>query len=109
MNKNTLGHVKDFAKSTCQVVGVFVSYVLISKYIPDYIEAQNQSYKRVGYSDAVTAIMESNMWSDDKRKAVSMLKRDKDSDFYKAVIAVANNRSTWSSDKVTIIHDLCKE
>ena len=57
------------------------------------------------YADAVYAIMESDMWSTDKRRAVSRLERDEDSDYYAAVVSIANS-DCWSTDKLRMISDL---
>lgn len=65
-------------------------------------------YCNATYSDAVEAIMESDMWSSDCHKAVSALKLNADTELYKAVIRIANS-SMWSSDKLKSILSLCEE
>lgn len=62
-----------------------------------------------GYSDAVKAIMDSNMFSGDKEEAVSVLKRGENSDYYKAVIHIMESRM-FSDDKLDLIRKMnCEE
>jgi hypothetical protein len=62
--------------------------------------------KTAGYSDAVKAIMDSRMFSHDKRDAVELLERYESSEYYKAVIQVAKDSSMFSHDKVKMIKHL---
>lgn len=50
--------------------------------------------------------MNSRMWSEDKSKAVALLRKDGSSEFYKAIIDVANS-SMWSNDKIETIQNMC--
>jgi hypothetical protein len=59
------------------------------------------------YGDAVEAIMDSDMFSSDKEKAMEALKVDGDSGYYKAVIHVANS-DTFSSSKAKTIMSMNK-
>lgn len=61
------------------------------------------------YNDAVKAIMDSDMWSVDKAKAISALKLDSKPTLYKAIIEVANNKNSWSSDRLNTIIEMCKK
>ncbi len=63
---------------------------------------------KVKYSDAVGSILESGMFSADKNTAIALLGKDKDADFYKAVIKIANS-SMYSSDKLKAIQHICEE
>lgn len=58
------------------------------------------------YSNAVNAIMDSPMFSSDKRNAISALKRDGDAEYYRAVIRIANDGELFGSDKVRMIEEL---
>ena len=58
------------------------------------------------YAEAVEAIMKSDMFSSDKRYAVSALRQDGDAAFYKAIINIANDDSAFSSDKRSMIIEL---
>lgn len=56
-----------------------------------------------GYDDAVDAIANSNMWSADRKEAISALDRNANVEMYNAVIRVANSDQMWSADKVQTI------
>ena len=56
----------------------------------------------VAYCDAVSAIMESDMFSSDKRAAIASMSTTADEGIYKAVISVAKSDS-FSSEKRRII------
>lgn len=62
--------------------------------------------KIASYSDAVGAIMDSGMFSHDKRDAVEALNRYEGSEYYKAVIQVAKDSGMFSHDKVDMIKHL---
>ena len=62
----------------------------------------------VSYSDAVGAIMESDMFDSYKKEAMELLKRNADSDYYKTVIKIVQS-SMFSSYKLEAITNLNKE
>ena len=62
----------------------------------------------VKYSDAVSVIMDSSMFSSDKTRAIDAVKRDGDADYYRAVIQIVKS-SMFSSDKVRTIANLYNE
>lgn len=96
--------IKNFAKRSGQVLVPILGVALSSISVKDILDMTRYSGE-VGYGDAVNAIMTSNMYSSDKNKAVSILKRDETSDFYKAVINVARGNA-YSSDKVRTISNM---
>lgn len=61
-----------------------------------------------GYGQAVKAISESDMFSSDKRDAITELKRDGNTEFYKAIVSIANDTSMFSGDKASMIKNLSK-
>ena len=61
-----------------------------------------------GYGDAIAAIVESDMWTSDKDRAVAILKRDEYVEYYKSVISIVNG-DMWSSTKVSMIESLNEE
>lgn len=107
MKKLSLESVGKFAEKACEIIsyGVFMvaSYKVIEYAATDY------SSTIVGYDAAVEAIMKSDMYSHQKRDALSVLKRDGDSSFYKAVIHIAKDSSMYSHDKVDMIKKLCEK
>lgn len=81
--------------------------VLFSGTAANKLDVLRYNTGTVKYDDAVRAIMNSSMWSENKSKAVSMLRVDGGSDFYKAIIDVVKS-SMWSEDKLKTIEDMCK-
>lgn len=90
-----------FVKDVLEVVSpVIVTGLLLtkpSKYKPIY-----------SYKDAVSAIMDSSMWSDYKVKAVDALPLYGRPVLYEAVIEVAKS-SMFSDDKLETILRMCKQ
>lgn len=81
--------------------------VLFSGTAVNKLDMMRYNTGTVKYDDAVRAIMNSSMWSEDKSKAVAMLRIDGGSEFYKAIIDIAKS-SMWSNDKLKTIQDMCK-
>ena len=80
--------------------------VLFSNTVINKLDVMRYNTGTVKYDDAVRAITNSSMWSEDKSKAVAMLGADGGSNFYKAVIDVVKS-SMWSEDKLKTIQDMC--
>ncbi len=59
----------------------------------------------VGYSDAVSAILSSDMFDSTKTKAVELLKHDGNAEYYRAVISAVNS-SMFDSTKIHTIKTL---
>lgn len=101
LNKNDLKTVGTFAKDVLEIAGSIIVTGLVLGVIP--------KRKPTGsYSNAVETIMNSRMWSGDKSKAISALKNDGDTEYYLAVIKVANS-SMFSNDKLDTIIEMSKE
>lgn len=62
----------------------------------------------VTYSDAISALLSSNMFSGDKTKIAAMLPKNKNADFYRSIIAVIES-TMFSNDKVKMIKDICED
>lgn len=60
------------------------------------------------YSDAVNAILNSSMFDSSKTRAMELLKRDADSEYYKSVI-LAVNSEMFDSTKVQTIKMLSEK
>lgn len=82
------------------VGGIALSYVSVR----DVIDGIKYSGE-VDYGDAVDAIMSSDMMSSYKEQAVTTLKKDESSQFYKAVIRVIKS-DMMSSYKVDTIRKM---
>lgn len=99
--------IKDFAGQ----LGGVVFYGLIAgvAYKTFEYKPTMSDIKPIGYGDAVEAIMKSGMWSSDKRIATATLKTSGTSDYYRAVVYVVSDDSTFSSDKITMIKELSEK
>ena len=91
----TLG---ELTAAACKFVGCSLDVMLMF--------AESEGPVCICYSDAIKAITNSTMWSDDKSKAVALVKPCASADYYKAVITVVENSSIWSTDKVKMIQNL---
>lgn len=98
--------IKTLGKNAA-LLGKVVCYGLV---MVGYVSASRYNHKHAGgnarYSGAVNAIMESDMFSCDKTEAVSILKRDGDTEFYEAIVNIAKNNDMFSSDKLETIRAL---
>lgn len=107
MKKISLKTIGNFTEKACEIIsyGVFMvaSYKMIEYAATDY------GSTIVGYDAAVEAIMKSDMYSHQKRDALSVLKRHGDSSFYKAVIHIVKDSNMYSHDKVDMIKKLCEK
>ena len=62
----------------------------------------------VTYSDAVSAVMDSDMFDSSKTKVIELLKRDQSVEYYKTIIdSVRSNM--FDSNKIKAITILCEE
>jgi 2-hydroxy-3-keto-5-methylthiopentenyl-1-phosphate phosphatase len=104
MKKVSWSIVKSIAEQLCEVGAYVLVYTVSSKVMSDVLN--NDSFERVGYDDAVYAIMHSSMYSHDKSDAVAALKRNENSAFYKAIVHIAKNSDTYSHDKLSMIKEL---
>ena len=98
---NGLKTVGSFVVDVLEVVSpVVVTGLLLTK---------SSKYKPIyAYNDAVSAIMDSSMWSDYKVKAVSALPLYARPVLYEAVIEVSKS-SMFSDDKLETILRMCKQ
>ena len=103
----TVGTIKTIAGKVWDVASY--GLMLAASYkVADYIAGESDS-KFASYNDAVKAIMNSSMFSHDKRDAVAALKRYGTHEFYKAIVHVAKDSSMFSHDKVEMIKTLSEK
>ena len=79
---------------------------------PSIVKVYCSEKKRNGiasYSDAVNAILQSDMWKSDKTEAISSLKRYAGPSYYETVILIADSDDIWKSDKLELIQGLSEE
>lgn len=63
-------------------------------------------YGNASYSDAINAIIESDMFDSNKTKLITNLKTDADSSKYTAVISIVNS-DMFDSNKVNSVLEIC--
>ncbi len=56
----------------------------------------------VGYSNAISAISNSDMYSSDKFRAIESVEDDRDSEYYKAIIGIAKSNMSSTDRRVAI-------
>lgn len=105
--KKALCTVGEYAKAGCAIAVPIVVATLCEKGANRAI-SKIQYGGKVGYDDAVKAILDSSMYSDAKKKAVSLLKKDGDVEYYRAV-AYITQTAMYSDAKVELIADLSKD
>ena len=100
----TIGKI---TKNTCKILAY--GFILALPYLTSKDMLDSMRYSGdVKYSDAVRAIMESNMFDSNKDKVMELLKKDQDSEYYKAVIQVVCS-DMFDSRKVNVIKNLTSD
>lgn len=102
--KKGVGTVAGYAKAGCAVVLPIVTVAFAEKganYIIDKIRYGG----KVGYDDAIRAILNSDMYSSARKEAIALVKTDGDAEYYRSVIYIATS-DMYSSAKVETIRDL---
>lgn len=98
--------VGEFVMWTGRVVAGAIMIDVAKRGLETVTEGDNPTGE---YSEAVEAIMRSDMFSSEKHKVISALPCTKGTGFYKAIISIASDSSMFSSDKVKTILKLCGE
>lgn len=107
MKKINWESVRGYAEQLCEAASYVLVYVAANKAMKYVLD--DNSYERVGYDDAIHAIMHSSMYSHDKSHAAAALKRNGNSEFYKAIVHIAKDSDTFSHDKVDLIRELSQD
>lgn len=108
MKKINWESVRGYAEQICEVASYVLVYTAANKAMKYVLDCGN-SYERVGYDDAIYAIMHSSMYSHDKSSAAAALKRDGNAEFYKAIVHIAKDSGAYSHDKVDMIKQLSRD
>lgn len=95
------------AKKGCGIVLPIIGTVVCTDLVKDIYNDIRYSGK-VGYDDAVKAILGSNMYSTNKQDAISVLKMGESSEYYKAVIMTARS-SMYSYDRYETIKNMSEQ
>ena len=98
-----------FAKTAFEVVVYGALAAASIKYSESVTKTYSTTNTATTYSDAVAAIMDSDMYSHYKTDAIALLKRDGTADYYKAVARVVGDDSMYSHYKIDMIKTLSEE
>lgn len=71
-------------------------------------ESENTHIDSVSYSDAVTAIMNSDMYGLIKQQTIALLGTDMGEDVYKSIIRVAEDKEMLAAYKRDTIRQICE-
>lgn len=92
------------AKKGCDIALPIVGTVMAADLAKNILDDIRYSGK-VGYDDAVKAILDSSMFSSQKQEAITVLRIGESSEFYKAVIRIARS-SMLSYDRLETIRNM---
>lgn len=107
MIKIDLKPVGEFARQIGEVA-LYGLAIAASWKFSDYMTKIPDS-KPIGFDDAVSAIMKSDMYSHDKSDAAAALKRNGNAEFYQAIVHIAKDSAAYSHDRVDMIKRLSQE
>lgn len=95
-NKVDLTTIGNVFKKGCRIVGYGI-IAAVACSLSDTKQKSDSNNLNVYYSDAIRAINESNLWSNDKKKAIALLNKNGTPDYYKAIIEIVES-TMWSND-----------
>lgn len=105
-NREQLNNIGRMVKKGGKYLFYGVVTVLSCTTVTDEIFRSMRYSDGASYSDAIGAIMDSDMLGSYKDEAVSVLTRDGDEEFYKAIIHVVNS-NMLGSHRVDTIKKMC--
>ena len=105
--KGVLSTVGNAVKRGMVVVGPILGAALLNERTVKKLYDEFRYSGKVTYDDAVSAILNSGMYSSDKVKAANILNVGEDTTYYKAAIAVVRS-SAYSGDKLEMLENLKK-
>jgi hypothetical protein len=101
LNNNGLKTVGSVAKGAFEIFStIVVAGLLVAK--------ATGNKPIVTYNDAMKAVMNSSLWSEDKVKVIDVLKPNYKPELYEAVVGVLES-SLWGEDKVDVIVKMCNQ
>lgn len=103
----TKGTIKDTFKVVCTIALYGMAIAKSSNAAENMIDMVRYS-GNVKYSDAVGAIMDSNMFDSRKNEALELLEQGKDAEYYKTVIRIVKS-DMFDSNKIRAITNLNTE
>ena len=99
-------NVRNAIRTGCGLVIAVTAFVLPNL---DSLRNTIDDVKRHGnvtYSDVISTILNSSMYSTDKAKVVNIVPKDGDVELYKSIIQIVKS-NMYSGDKISIIKDIC--
>lgn len=86
------------------VIGFGLAIGVISSFVSDFLP-EIEKTRVYSYNDAVEAVLSSNMFSGDKKKAVALIAKNANSEYYKSVAGIVKARM-FGGDKLQLIETL---
>lgn len=108
LNQEQLNNIGRLAKKGCKYLFYGAVAILSCSNVTDEIFKSMRYADGATFSDAVEAIMDSDMMASYRDEAISALTKDGDSELYKAIIHIANS-DMMGSYKVDAIKRLCEK
>ena len=104
---NTKEHIGNIVK----IGGIALVYGLASMASRTSVKEMFDNIRYSGnvtYSDAVSAVMDSDMFDSSKTKVIELLKRNQSVEYYKTIIDIVRS-NMFDSNKIKAITILCEE
>lgn len=81
---------------------------LILPHVENSIDAVKRCIVKANYSDTIKVIVNSNMLDSYKKEVINMVEKDKDEEYYKAIVEVVNS-NMLGSYTVEAIKKICEK
>ena len=102
---------KEHIENIVKIGGIALVYGLASMASRTSVKEMFDNVRYSGnvtYSDAVSAVMDSDMFDSSKTKVIELLKRDQSVEYYKTIIDIVRS-NMFDSNKIKAITILCEE
>ena len=102
---------KEHIRNIVKIGGIALVYGLASMASRTSVKEMFDNIRYSGnvtYSDAISAVMDSDMFDSSKTKVIELLKRDQSVEYYKTIIDIVRS-NMFDSNKIKAITILCEE
>ena len=102
---------KEHIGNIVKIGGIALVYGLVSMASRTSVKEMFDNIRYSGnvtYSDAISAVMDSDMFDSSKTKVIELLKRDQSVEYYKTIIDIVRS-NMFDSNKIKAITILCEE
>lgn len=102
---------KEHIRNIVKIGGIALVYGLASMASRTSVKEMFDNVRYSGnvtYSDAISAVMDSDMFDSSKTKVIELLKRDQNVEYYKTIIDIVRS-NMFDSNKIKAITILCEE